>query len=160
MPAGLSDLADSDPDLDEAYQHGQNNEPFDAWWERRASSRPSPTRPSSPPPRRTPSSPGRVRGAAGRMGSRVSGGADDLAGALLGAVGYALVLSVVDYGTAGPGMWFRAKFLNETQSQSGSGGTPVAGSDPNSQAVPGDAGVPQSGTASVQVPSSTPIELA
>lgn len=34
-------------------------------------------------------------------------------GLLLGAVAYALVLSVVDYGPSGPGLWFKAKFLNE-----------------------------------------------
>jgi hypothetical protein len=33
-------------------------------------------------------------------------------GILLGAVVYALVLSVVNYGASGPGLWFKAKFLN------------------------------------------------
>ena len=40
------------------------------------------------------------------------------AGSWSGAVVYALLLSVVEFGTAGPGMWFKAKFLNEAGSTS------------------------------------------
>lgn len=36
-----------------------------------------------------------------------------LAGVALGAVAYALVLSVIDYGPSGPRLWFKAKFLNQ-----------------------------------------------
>lgn len=122
LPQGLADLADSDPGIDEAYQHGQGNEPFDQWWETRTSRRPSPTRPQPSRPRRSSSSPGPVRryaaGQARQAGSRVSSGANDLAGAFLGMLVYAIVLSVVDYGSAGPGMWFKAKFLNQTGSSS------------------------------------------
>lgn len=52
--------------------------------------------------------------------------------AVLGAVFYALVLSVVKYGTKGPGYWFSAKFLNKvtvpgsTTSAASGPGTSVA----------------------------------
>jgi hypothetical protein len=36
-----------------------------------------------------------------------------VSGLILGAIAYALVLSLVDYGAEGPLLWFKAKFLNE-----------------------------------------------
>lgn len=36
-----------------------------------------------------------------------------LAGLFFGAIGYALVLSIVEYGPGGPLLWFKAKFLNQ-----------------------------------------------
>jgi hypothetical protein len=44
------------------------------------------------------------------------GGADDWAGVILGAIVYALVLSYVRYGWAGPKAWFASKFTNATPS--------------------------------------------
>lgn len=38
---------------------------------------------------------------------------DGIAGFFFGAVFYALVLSVADYGATGPLLWFKAKFLNQ-----------------------------------------------
>lgn len=38
---------------------------------------------------------------------------EGLGGLFIGAVVYALLLSVVEYGSAGPGLWFKAKFLNQ-----------------------------------------------
>lgn len=38
---------------------------------------------------------------------------EGLGGLFIGAIVYALLLSVVEYGSSGPGLWFKAKFLNQ-----------------------------------------------
>ena len=38
----------------------------------------------------------------------------DAGGLMLALVLYPIALSVIRYGAAGPGMWFKAKFLNKT----------------------------------------------
>jgi hypothetical protein len=70
-----------------------------------------------------------------------------LAGLFLGAVTYAVLLSVVEYGSAGPGMWLKAKFLNQVAAPSTSTPAPtqqpyVPGGPPTTT-VPGN---PNSGT--------------
>ncbi len=97
---------------------------------RRTSSRPSP-RPSS----RKLSSPNQPT-LRKPLGQRVAvGTGEGLAGIMLGAIVYAVLLSVVEYGKAGPGMWFRAKFMNQV-------GTPPSGSQqpPTSKATPQPSG--------------------
>jgi hypothetical protein len=113
MPKGLSDLADSDPLIDEAYDSGQHGEDFSTFASRgtpepspepaRRASRPARAAPSTRRPAR-PTSPGRA------VRRVVTGSA---AGMLLGALAFTLLLSVVDYGTSGPLYWFQAKYLNE-----------------------------------------------
>jgi len=61
--------------------------------------------------------------------------AHSASGLLLGAVAYALILSVVNYGPTGPLLWFRAKFLNI-----------AAGSSSSSSAPTPDTAVPPKGT--------------
>jgi hypothetical protein len=76
----------------------------------RRSSRPAPRSGRRPPARRT------VRPTLGNpTGNRlpISFDGEGVAGFFFGAVFYALVLSVVEYGSAGPGYWFKAKFLNK-----------------------------------------------
>lgn len=46
---------------------------------------------------------------------------EGIAGVFFGAVFYALVLSVADYGTSGPKLWFKAKFLNQPAPAKGKG---------------------------------------
>lgn len=50
------------------------------------------------------------------------------AGLLFGAIAYALVLSVVDYGPSGPLLWFKAKFLNEPAGAASSSTSSASGS--------------------------------
>ncbi len=63
------------------------------------------------------------------------------AGLFFGAITYALLLSVVDYGPSGPLLWFKAKFLNEAAGAPGSSGSsssPSSGSSgPVAVAPPG-----------------------
>lgn len=70
---------------------------------------------------------------AGRLPIGLTAGAG-VAGLFFGAVSYALVLSVVDYGPTGPLLWFKAKFLNQAA------GSP--GSSPPSSSPPSSAGSP------------------
>jgi hypothetical protein len=61
------------------------------------------------------------------------------AGLFFGAIAYALILSVVDYGPSGPLLWIKAKFLNQA-----AGSAPVS---PNPAATPGTAAGPSTKTA-------------
>ena len=142
LPDGLASMADADPLIDEAHDAGRNGVPFDQF----ASERGLATPPGRAP--RGSSGPKGSRGARGRSSSRsvtrsprvprptptqplapLSAGPRNLgasaAGLLVGAVFYALVLSVVEYGPSGPMLWFRAKFLNEPA-------PPPAGAKPTS----------------------------
>lgn len=117
LPRGLADLADNDPAIDEAYQAGQLGEPFETF-----SGTGSGGAPASPAPARGPRPSTRPRTGTGRSKTNVlrsparatrSFVTGSVSGVILGAIGYALLLSVVDYGTSGPLYWFQAKFLNE-----------------------------------------------
>jgi hypothetical protein len=60
---------------------------------------------------------------------------EGLGGLFIGAVAYALLLSVVNYGPKGPGLWFKAKFLNQAAGSTSSGtatatAAPASGSTP------------------------------
>jgi hypothetical protein len=121
MPEGLASMADKDPNIDAAHDAGRNGVPFDAFAAEHlttpksapSSSTDSPS--PSPSPRRSLPSPGRpsLRRPLGANVALGSGRGTGLAGVFLGAIVYAVVLSVVDYGAKGPGMWFRAKFMNK-----------------------------------------------
>ncbi|MGA2835503.1 MAG: hypothetical protein ABSF84_02790 [Acidimicrobiales bacterium] len=77
------------------------------------------------------------------LGSRVPvgvGKGTSVAGVFLGCICYALILSVVDYGTKGPGMWFRAKFENQATSPSSGSSSNSPGSSSNAPTAPG--GIP------------------
>jgi hypothetical protein len=139
LPGGLADLADDDPKIDSAYQAGQANESFEGWLgDNDLSSNPPSGSGSSgsssgsdggrPGNRRRgsrrSSSGGRsdaakgfARSPAGAVAAPaqqvVGSSTEEGAGFLLGLVVYALILSVVDYGTKGPLMWLNAKFRNK-----------------------------------------------
>lgn len=125
LPEGLSSLADEDPLIDQAHDAGRGGVDFDEWHrtnvegQARPTSEPAP----APAPRRAPA---KARGRRGlsrpqrpslrRPLGGITRGADvphTAGGVFLGAVIYALVLSVIEYGTKGPLLWFKAKFLNE-----------------------------------------------
>lgn len=74
-------------------------------------SAPSRTRRAPPSSRSRPGRPTLADPTGGRLPIGFDG--DGLAGAFFGAILYALIVSVADYGTAGPGYWFKAKFLNQ-----------------------------------------------
>jgi hypothetical protein len=63
------------------------------------------------------------------------GAGTGLGGLFLGAIVYALILSVVEYGPQGPAMWFKAKFLNIAAGSSAAGGNVNPASSP--PGVPG-----------------------
>lgn len=68
------------------------------------------------------------------IGITPGGGA---AGLFFGAIAYALVLSVIDYGPSGPLLWFKAKFLNQAVgAPSASSPAPVNANPPPSVAGP------------------------
>lgn len=82
---------------------------------------PQPARRSAPArsPRSSPSS-GRARRTSQPTLTNPSGGrlpigfdGEGIAGAFFGAILYALILSVADYGAQGPLYWFKAKFMNQ-----------------------------------------------
>jgi hypothetical protein len=75
-----------------------------------ATRRPSPSR--SRPGRPTLSNPTGSRGPIGFDG-------EGIAGAFFGAVFYALLISVADYGAKGPLLWFKAKFMNQAAPKKG-----------------------------------------
>jgi hypothetical protein len=91
MPSGLADLADNDPKIDAAYDHGQGGGDFDEFAKEHKLSASS-----------TRSTVSSAAGSASHTGGSI----------LLGLLAVAMVLSVVDYGPTGPLLWFKAKFLN------------------------------------------------
>lgn len=116
---------------------------------------------TAPAPRRTPGYVQRAFSptAAGRrlantrpgraIGSTVAAG--DSGGLLLALVLYPVVLATVRYGAAGPGDWFRAKWLNQTTGQGSFGPNnpkpmpnpfPNANSQPNRRAPHGGGRIP------------------
>jgi hypothetical protein len=124
LPEGLASMADSDPKIDLAHDAGRNGTSFDDFASEHLTEKPKgepKTRPPSPKStRRSVPTPGRpsLRRPLGANVPVGSGPGIGLAGVFLGAIAYALILSVVDYGTAGPGMWLKAKFINEGSSSS------------------------------------------
>lgn len=83
---------------------------------------PTPRHPAPAPARaarRAPAHPAAAGRAGGRRGGRRggilggSGGSGDGGGVLLAIIAYPIALSVIRYGAKGPGMWLRAKFLNQ-----------------------------------------------
>lgn len=116
LPEGLSSQADADPLIDSAHDAGRQNVPYDQWHSSNVA-KPAPTpgpskapRSKSSSPRRT-TSPSFVDPTGGRLPISFDG--EGVAGVFFGAIFYALVLSVIEYGAAGPGLWFKAKFLNQ-----------------------------------------------
>jgi len=72
----------------------------------------------------------------GRLSSAGDGG-----GLLLALVVYPIVLATIEYGASGPGMWFRAKFLNQVpENVSGQSTDPSAPYYVNPKAKPGQPG--------------------
>lgn len=57
---------------------------------------------------------------------------EGLGGLFVGAVAYALLLSIVNYGPKGPGLWFKAKFLNQATAK----GSATATAAPASSSPP------------------------
>lgn len=121
MPAGVAAKATADPSLDFMHDAGRNGVDYDEALKTHAPTVHSAVQP--PAPRGTPRGASRKGGlnrpkrpSLRRPLGGLTSGADvphTVGGLLLGGVAYALVLSVVDYGMAGPRLWFKAKFLNE-----------------------------------------------
>lgn len=167
LPAGLASLADTDPLIDQAHDAGRNGVPFDQW---RSGSVPAPTpatttaggsrgsrgargarggRSARSAPRRSSGSGGRrpapsiPRPTFGQpLGGLTTG--QGIAGVFFGLVVYAVGLSVVEYGVAGPGLWFKAKFLNQ-----------AAGSSPSSTSSPATGVSPSTGSTAPKSTGST-----
>lgn len=157
LPEGLSSLADSDPMIDSAHDAGRSGTAFEDWQSANMQPPPEGNAPRSSSGRSSARSGARGRtGGRGRSKSSRSSGSLGIrrtarqasvvnptasrlpigltagagaAGLFFGAIAYALVLSVVDYGTSGPKLWFKAKFLNEAagSSSSGSGSSSTSG---------------------------------
>lgn len=151
----LASMAETDPSIDAAHDAGRNGTDFDEW---HSSYRPperhqprAPRRPEPEPSSAPESAPSRSGTSGG--GFKVSDVADDASGLLLGAIAYALVLSLITQGAKGPAMWFKAKFLNETSAQ------PSGSPDPlNSQAQSAAGEASGAATSSVTVtPATVPI---
>jgi hypothetical protein len=122
-------MADTDPHIDAAHDAGRSGADYDEFLTSRGlgtrkppasrsgsgggSRRPPRSRPSPRIP--SPGAPSLKR----PLGKNVAVGAGTgLAGLFLGGIVYAVLLSVVEYGSAGPGMWFKAKFMNQAPTQS------------------------------------------
>ena len=124
LPEGLASMADQDPKIDAAHDAGRNGASYDEFAREHlgedgatggGGGGPRPRR----RPTRSPGLPTPTRPLGRNVPVGVGGGAS-VAGVFLGAIVYALILSVVDYGSKGPGMWFKAKFENEVTTSSGS----------------------------------------
>lgn len=121
---GKADRPDDQPDSDESSTNEDTPPPSKATDTPAApapKARRQPTPRSAPSrSRRGPTGPG-SRSRTGRptlgdpTGGRlpISFDGNGLAGVFFGAIFYALVISVADYGASGPGYWFKAKFLNQ-----------------------------------------------
>lgn len=142
LPAGLADLADGDPKIDSAYDAGQGGGDFATWQTENGAPSPAQSGGSggarragvhkgrgSSSSRRSRPSPVAAAVPARYSGGGVSGGATqaggDAAGVVLGLVGAAMLLSLIDYGPKGPLLWLKAKFLNQAAGAPGSGSTTV-----------------------------------
>lgn len=116
LPPRLADLADSDPNIDQAYDAGQNQVSFQKFLDAVGLSAPKPGRGA---PFSTGLSAGQQSAQTARSGRQTAAGrvagsaAGNLGSVLLGFVAAALFLSVLDYGAKGPLYWFEAKFLND-----------------------------------------------
>jgi hypothetical protein len=120
LPAGLASRATSDPLIDQAHDAGRNGVDFDSWHAENAGQPEGEQEGTGDEEEAT-----ELEGTSGSSGGRrlsvpkLSGGSHSAAGVALGMVAYALVLSVVDYGTKGPWYWFSAKFLNRAVAAKG-----------------------------------------
>jgi len=106
--------------------------------------------PRAPKPPRGPSDPLSKAGqrATNPLGGRsASQAGESAAGFVLGAVIYALALSIVEYGAKGPGLWFKAKFLNNATSAPGSSSSSSSKPQTSSEYVAGLQGGPNAGNA-------------
>ncbi|HEX3948076.1 MAG TPA: hypothetical protein VHW47_10235 [Acidimicrobiales bacterium] len=137
LPEGLASMADQDALIDQAHDAGRQGTDYDEWHAANvkpaAGPRGKPGRPgrSGRPGRRggggssSPRSPRRPSGPGPSLARPFAGGfrqlatAEGAAGAFMGAVTFALLLSVAQYGAKGPGLWFKAKFLNQAATKGG-----------------------------------------
>jgi hypothetical protein len=116
LPPGLAAQAETDPMIDAAHDAGRNGVPFSQF-----QSENLPPGPSPAPAKKKASgirrsgrttAPTVLNPTGGRLpigtGARFSP-----AGVFFGAISYALILSVAEFGPTGPLLWFKAKFLNE-----------------------------------------------
>jgi hypothetical protein len=73
------------------------------------------------------------------LGRRLFGGRGDPAetggGIILGALGYALLMSLINYGASGPSAWLKAKFLNKPTPIPGKASTTAAASSAPASSV-------------------------
>lgn len=120
MPPGIAAQADQDPLIDAAHDAGRNGVAYDDFASSNGlkAKKSAPRAPRAPRGPRSTSRPARVpRPTPAQPFAPFTAGqhgvAGTAAGILVGAVFYALVLSVIDYGASGPKLWFAAKFLNE-----------------------------------------------
>jgi hypothetical protein len=133
-PAELDELP---PGWKSRYQEHQEAQERERAMSRATAPAPTPRIRRTARPR--PSSSGRRRSSTPTFSDPTGGrlpltfDSEGLGGLFIGAVFYALVLSVVDYGAAGPGLWFKAKFLN--QAAPAPGATKSSATAPTSTAV-------------------------
>lgn len=121
MPSGLSELADSDPKIDAAYDAGANGHGFDDFLGDHGLRSTTPSTQAD-------------TGKSGGRGHQVVATAGSV---IMGLIATGVALSIVDYGPSGPLMWFKAKFLNDVSTPTAGSGQqqgvplPVAPNDPN-----------------------------
>ena|ERR1700728_1917676 len=144
LPQTLRDASEDDPGIVDAYdaghagrswQHYANGDaPAPAVARDNTSNSPTPVRPElysappAPPPTPAPAPP-TTSSSPWRSSSR-GNAADTGAGLLLGAFMYALLLSLVNYGTSGPLDWLKAKFLNKPTAAPGTAGATTGSAAP------------------------------
>lgn len=126
---------------------------------KRAPAKATAPKPAAPAP--APTSPGGRKFSLSGTAAAVPTLGGDGGGLLLALVLYPLVLATIQHGAAGPGLWFRAKWLNQTvaqpanlpdathQGNPGGGSTTLPKSFPNGHPIPGTEtnGPPTSSTA-------------
>lgn len=123
LPPGIAARADTDPKIDLAHDAGRNGVAYDDFAAQQGiGGSPGPRAPKASKPRQSgirrsgrPTSPTVLNPTGGRLPIGL-GAVPSPAGVFAGAIFYALVLSVVDYGPTGPLLWFKAKFLNQAAS--------------------------------------------
>jgi hypothetical protein len=139
LPEPLRQAADDNPEIVDAYDHGRAGGTWDQYVRREPPDQSEPPKPApassaepagpEPEPEPAPASPPPAPAASGRVRGGTDAG-DVLAGVVLGAIAYALLLALVNYGPSGPVDWLKAKFLNQPVTSVGSGSSTSSGALP------------------------------
>jgi hypothetical protein len=133
LPQTLRDAAEDDPGIIDAYDAGHAGRAWESYVNGEAPPEPPKQEPApAPAPEPAPPPAPKAPAPATKPPKLVLGGArsETGAGLFLGAFAYALLLSLINYGTAGPGDWLRAKFLNKPTPAPGTGGATTGAAAP------------------------------